>query len=386
MNPATMLAMTDAENDWPRSAHVSAAFGLEEDALTYLGGDLSNDKEIDRRINRGSINQQNGYLSALYLLRRDTPQVRSLVLRRLRQQLVALLGSELLSTTYGAINRGWVLAFYLAAERFGDQEVADLALEIMARAVAIEEALECPATADTDLRWHTVAPGGRCGDRNGIAMERDQARSIETTSASRWPLREGNRDIETWMIRHAVERGMLPLIEPAPLDSIGLQWTLDIRYYEDGHEARFRGMENAIGALEAVSVDYRAPLLREGTHGGAVEWVGWDTWAERWKGSRPAGWNLRWRPGAPDLPKRNLGRLLREVTVGKPQEPERPSKPQNPEKPMPNEPKKPPAGKDKRKWRHVALGSDGQEVVVRVTPPEAEVELLRIVTRGRAPR
>lgn len=382
MNPATMLSLIDAANDTPRGAHVAAAFGLREDALRYLGGKLDNEHEIDRRIDKGSINQRNGYLSALYFLRPDTPAVRSLLLRRLRQQLVELLESEFLSTTYGAINRGWVLAVYLAADRIGDAEVASLALEIMRRVVAVEEALECPPNAHSDLKWRTVAPGGRTGDRNGMALERDQARAIETTGKPRWPMREGDREVEVWMVLRAVQNGLLPMIDPAPLNMIGTRWTLDIRYYEEGHEARFRNMERAIGALDAVSVDYRMSVLREGTHGGAVEWAGWDEWAPQWKGSRPEGRYLPWRNGAPELPRRNLGRLLREITVGGDlKTPEKPSNPR-PEKPMPTKPKKP-SDKDDRQWRHVKLPTDeGGEIIVKVTPPEADVEFLRTHRSG----
>lgn len=310
-----MLAALDAEKDWPRSCHVCAAYDL--DGTHYLGGDLDDAVEISRRINRGSINQRQGYLAELYHQRPDDPMVRGIVVGRLRHQAVELLEGEALSTTYPLINRGWVLAIFLVAQRVGDQEVMRLCLDIMRAVVALESYLECPGDAQPDLRHRTVAPGGRSGDRRGINEDRDQARALETTGRPRFrwrPMTAAN--VELYMIRDAINADHLPKIEPAERLP-KLRWPLTVRKYQHGHEAAFAaGMDRTIGPLYGVSVDYRKPLKPNGARGGAVEWVAWDEFADAWKGSRPDGWDYPGGPMPRPLPRRDLGRLISEETIG----------------------------------------------------------------------
>lgn len=310
-----MLAVLDAEKDWPRSCHVCAAYDL--DGKVYLGGDLDNEAEIIRRINKGSINQRNGYLSEYFHQRPDDPAVRGIVVGRLRHQAAELLEGELLSTTYPLINRGWVLAMYLVAQRNGDEEVMGLCVDIMRAVVALESYLECPADAHTTLRHRTASPGGRSGDRRGINQDRDQGRALETTGRPRFKWRPMSiANVELYMLRDSIDAGHLPKIKPAA-NLPRLRWPLTFRKFEHGHEAAFEGgMEGTIGPLYGVSVDYRLPAKPDGVRGGAVEWVGWDEFADAWKGTRPDGWDYPGGPMPRPLPSRDLGRLISERTIG----------------------------------------------------------------------
>ena len=338
-----MLATVAQAGDTPRKGHIAAAYDLPKVALEVLGGDLTDSVKIDHLINRGSINQAGGYRSAFYSL--APGRARAGVLVVLRRQLVELLGSELLANAYAGINRGWVLAIYRVAKRVGDEEVAALALKVYTLIVTVEMALACPADAHPKLRLRCVAPGGRSGDRNGMSSVRDESRALETTGRPLVRTYTGQLWVEVWMVRHAIEEGILPRIAPAPLSEVRTRWPLRVRYFTDGHEADFfQGMPTAMGALDRVSVRYDmapGPGDARWQHGMAVESSGWDTWAPRWKSSRPAGWNFPWRPGAPALPERDLGRLVREVVIGEGADVDRPEPTKPPPGPKPPEPTKP---------------------------------------------
>lgn len=393
MTPAAMLAALkkDRPKDGPRFCVVHAAYDL-PGGEAWFGGDVDNRALLNARVNSGSLNQSNGFLAEAYHLRPRDRYIRGLVVRRLRHQVdVELLEGEFGSGGYAGHNRGWVQAMFLVAQRVGDREVLELALRVMAAVVAIEDYLEAPADAHRTLRGKSFMPGSRCGDRRGASEARDACREMETTGkqARKMPPQDATT-IEVWMVRNAVVDGLLPKIEPGPL--VNARWPLVIRKYEHGMEAFFpngmprfaNGRPSAIGPLYGVSVDYRKPLLLDGVRGGAVEWVAWDEFAEKYKGSRPEGWNYPGGPLPRRLPERDLGRQLSSVTLSGPgSPPEPPKKPPTKEPPVPPKPSNTPTRYEIVAARNITTGqrnvtlivepnSAGELVLVRQNPPEPD--------------
>jgi hypothetical protein len=237
------------------------------------------------------------------------------VVERLRHQRVELLEGEFGSSGYSGHNWGWLIAIYLVALRNGDAEVMDLALRVMALMLAVEEFLRAPEGAHPTLRGHSFIPGSRCADRRGYDEDRDDIGrdAMAGKPVGRDP-KSGHQHIEVWMVRNAVAAGLLPPIAPAPIESVRPRWRLRIRHFAHGMEAVFiDGMPRSIAPLYALSVDWRKALLPDGVRGGAAEWVAWDDVEPSYK---PRGWEVPGGPLPRQLPARDLGRLLSEVTLG----------------------------------------------------------------------